>query len=805
MTKRILCQFVTLFLLGMGFGLYHKWICAVGATLFLGYLLWHIPKTWSTGPGQRAVLLVAVLCVCLGMWRGACYETQRIRLNSLLSSTDTIAFQGELYKKEFQSEKIIYYLQDVTLQGEGQEIRCPALLLYPDSDDDSIGTIFIGKAKIKPFQNRRNEGNFDQESFYNSNGIFAQLEKPQINRRLLPTWDYRQQLYELKKAVGQVYASYLPAEESGIMATIALGDRESLEPEAKDLFQMAGLSHILAISGLHISVVGMFLYRLLRKMRMGFALAGGLSFCVVFLYAAMSGMGNSTIRAVIMYGVILMGEVLGCAYDSLTALAFAALVMTWCNPLLLENAGVWLSFGAVIGVVTVGKRLAFGGERKSVTVTECHKASGKKRIGIERTSLTKSVIKITEHASEIIEYGNIKGQICTMIGVQLVLLPLLANFYYEIPLYSIILNLLLLPFVGLLLGTGLLGGILGLFAPALVSIYLSVCHILIYVYEWLSDVSLNLPGARQIIGCPELWQVLVFYGLLYIACYKWQRWKTFAGIVIAVVILCVSPSREFEMDVLDVGQGDAIFWQSEEGVTFFVDGGSSDVKQVGKYRILPFLKYRGVRQIDYWFVSHTDEDHISGLLECMQQGYDIKHLVFSTYVVKNDNYYDLLAEAEARDIPISYVKEGLCCQTKSLQVTCLAPVEKDAMNPDICQDANAMSMALLVETEDYRALLTGDLPAEQERQLPLGRIGQVDLYKASHHGSNTSSSQEMLDIIRPKTTVISCALRNRYGHPGSEAVARIRKTGSSILYTMKSGQIKIGASICEVMLPNGAN
>lgn len=766
MTKRILCQFVTLFLLGMGFGLYHKWVCAVGATLFFGYLLWHIPKTWSTGLGRRTVLLVAVLCVCLGMWRGARYESQRIRLNTLLSSTDTISFQGELYKKEFQSEKIIYYLQDVTLQGEGQEIRCPALLLYPDSDDDSIGTIFIGKAKIKPFQNRRNEGNFDQESFYNSNGIFAQLEKPQIHRRLIPKWDYRQQLYELEKAVGQVYVSYLPAEESGIMATIALGDRESLEPEAKDLFQMAGLSHILAISGLHISVVGMFLYRLLRRMRMGFALAGGLSFGVVFLYAAMSGMGNSTIRAVIMYGVMLMGEVLGSAYDSLTALAFAALVMTWCNPLLLENAGVWLSFGAAIGVVTVGKQLS--------------------------SRLNGSAIE-RRHSSETGVGSDIREQIATMLGVQLVLLPLLAMFYYEIPLYSIILNLLLLPFVGILLGSGLLGGIFGILVPFLGRICLYICHFLIYGYEWLADASLHLPGARQIIGCPKLWQVLVFYAVLYIACYQWQRWKTFAGIVIAVVILCVSPSREFEMDVLDVGQGDAIFWQSKEGVTFFVDGGSSDVKQVGKYRILPFLKYRGVRQIDYWFVSHTDEDHISGLLECMQQGYDIKHLVFSTYVVKNDNYYDLLAEAEARDIPISYVKEGGICQTRNLQVTCLAPDAKDAMNPDICQDANAMSMVLLVETEDYRALLTGDLPAEQERQLPLGRIGQVDLYKASHHGSNTSSSQEMLDIIRPKTTVISCALRNRYGHPGTEAVQRIRKTGSSIFYTMDSGQATLRA------------
>ena len=763
MTKRILCQFVTLFLLGIGVSLCHQWICAVGAALFLGYLLWHIPRTWSPGRGQLAVFAIAVLCLVLGLWRGADYERQCESLDDLLSTTDIISFQGELYKKEIQSERIIYYLHDVILQGEGQEINCPNLLLYPDSDDDSIGTIFVGKATIQPFENKRNEGNFDQESYYKSNGIFAQLVKPQIQRRLRPTWNLRQQLQVLKKNISHVYADSLPAEESGIMATIAMGDKESLEPEAKDLFRMAGLSHILVISGLHISLVGMALYRLLRKAKMGFVPAGAVSFGMVLLYAMMSGMGNSTLRAVMMYGVMLLGEVLGSAYDSLTALAFAALVMVWGNPMLLQNAGFWLSFGAVLGVVTVGKQIAVRGQYHAVA----------------------KPVLAGEKCNKFAE------QVSAMMGVQLVLLPLMAMFYYEIPLYSIFLNLILLPFVGVLLGAGLLGGILGLFLPSLGKICLGICHFMIYGYECLADASLHLPGARQIIGCPKLWQVIIFYFILYLACYGLDKWKRLAGIAFAVVMLCVSPRSGFEMDVLDVGQGDAIYWQSEEGVTFFVDGGSSNVKQVGKYRILPFLKYRGIRKIDYWFVSHTDEDHISGLLECIRQDYPIGKLVFSSYVVKDDNYRILVEEAKRRGISIFYMKEGMNCHTDSMKVTCVAPDQRDSITPDVCGNPNAMSMVLLVETGEFRALLTGDLTAEQERKLPLDEIGVVDVYKASHHGSNGSSSREMLQVIRPRLTVISCALHNRYGHPGAEALDRIGNTGSRILYTMESGQVAI--------------
>ena len=240
-----------------------------------------------------------------------------------------------------------------------------------------------------------------------------------------------------------------------------------------------------------------------------------------------------------------------------------------------------------------------------------------------------------------------------------------------------------------------------------------------------------------------------------------------------------------------MGQGDAIYWQSEEGVTFFVDGGSSNVKQVGKYRILPFLKYRGIRKIDYWFVSHTDEDHISGLLECIRQDYPIGKLVFSSYVVKDDNYRILVEEAKRRGISIFYMKEGMNCHTDSMKVTCVAPDQRDSITPDVCGNPNAMSMVLLVETGEFRALLTGDLTAEQERKLPLDEIGVVDVYKASHHGSNGSSSREMLQVIRPRLTVISCALHNRYGHPGAEALDRIGNTGSRILYTMESGQVAI--------------
>ena len=197
----------------------------------------------------------------------------------------------------------------------------------------------------------------------------------------------------------------------------------------------------------------------------------------------------------------------------------------------------------------------------------------------------------------------------------------------------------MLPLMGPLLFLSVLGAFSGsIFLPA-GKFILTLSGWLLAANEWICRKALCLPGAVWIAGKPEIVLIFLYYGVLIFILYLlWKgagkKWLT--GIFLALgMILFLRESPRFEIDVLDMGQGDGIFIQTEEGEHFFVDGGSSDVKQVGIYRILPFLKSKGIASIKGWILSHADQDHISGFLELLEAGYPIEYVIVGEGMVRD--------------------------------------------------------------------------------------------------------------------------------------------------------------------------
>lgn len=259
-----------------------------------------------------------------------------------------------------------------------------------------------------------------------------------------------------------------------------------------------------------------------------------------------------------------------------------------------------------------------------------------------------------------------------------------------------------------------------------------------------------------------------------------------AGIgVCAVLVLCAGAGDgSLRIKVLDVGQGDGIYIASEKGGRFFVDGGSVDIAEVGRYRILPFLKSQGDGRIDYWFVSHCDADHISGLAEILEADYPVGHLVFSEYVVRDEAFETLKELAKRKGCQILFLKKGEIITDGSLGFRVLGPQKEH-----VTKDRNGDSLVLLLEAGEFRGLLTGDIGKEEETWI--ADCGEIDWYKAAHHGSKESNSEELLERIRPGIATISCGIGNFYGHPGAEAVEHMRDAGAGIYRTDQCGQITI--------------
>lgn len=659
-------------------------------------------------------------------------------------------------------------LTDCYIRISSEVVPCNDVMVYTSSNRFSVGEIHKITGEFHNFSQARNEGAFDSFTYYRSQKIdyCVYMDTGQLlesDGNVFASW-----LLAIREEIRAVYDIHTSARTAGFLASMVLGDRSGLEGDLKELFTNGGIAHILAISGLHISIIGRGLYGFLRRRSWSFCLAGVVAGVVLLLYGNMVGNGMSAIRAIGMMLLFFSGQALGRGYDMLNALGAMVLYLLWENPYLMEYSGFWFSVLALVGIGYVGEAL-----------------SGLKKGG---------------------------SGFLSSIGITLTTLPVVACCYYEIPVYSPLVNMLLLPLLTPIFLLALVGGLVGLLLPGPASILLLPCEWGLGFYEWVCGLVEQLPFSLLLCGAPKPGIVAGYYVLLFGGVAIMKRCthpRRTASIVSALcVTLLIWPTPQIpRICFLDVGQGDGIYIATGDGTHYFIDGGSTDEKNLGKYCLLPFLKSNGISGIDYWFVSHADKDHISGLVEVMEQGYEVKNLVISSEAPMDENMAALLEAALRNKTTVQYMKAGDCIQTSHTKIRCVYPFpQMDEDYPKLQEDRNNMSMVLEYEAENmgsdtFYALFGGDISTEVEQLLLEKKsLHDITLYKAAHHGSRYSNGEMLLQQILPEYAVVSCGADNRYGHPSKDAVARMKQVGAVLYYTMDGGQITISVKKEEIII-----
>ncbi len=819
MFKRPLCEMAIGFLLGILLCDKKIWYLILPAVT-LGLVMagsFFRQKKYLMG-GIRVVFFSFM--ICLGFCRCNYLNQMQAEYQPMLEDEKMLTVQGTVTEKEYKNYQYIYYLDSCMAAFDTGNLSCDRIMFYSDANDYQIGEILIVNGKMKNWKPAYNEGNFDAKAYYRSQRIAFSLEDAAVNAVYGKADRLRETLFQLRCSIRDVFVAYMNEEDSGVMATMTLGDKSVLTEEVKNLYQTAGISHILAISGLHISVIGMTLYRILRKLGLTFFQSGIISGVIMVLYGTMTGFGTSTKRAILMFVLMLLAQWIGRSYDTLSALGLAEIVILWENPFLIYYAGFLLSFAAVLGVVVIGNLVgAIGKEEKELQSDKKRKKWIKDDTEIKnelikgdtetRNELIKDETKarnekvlrklnnnLTNVENPIREYlrekiWNMKESLWFSFSIQLATLPFVAYFYYEIPIYTMLVNLVILPFMSVLLFCGIVGGLLGLCFPFGAKVCFIPCHLILYSCQKLCALCDQLPNAMYITGKPSIIKISIYYTMiifLIILLKNLKKRKCFGiASLLALVILFWRSEKGFELCMLDVGQGDGCYLQTEEGYHLFIDGGSSDIRSVGKYRILPFLKAKGVQNIDYWFVSHTDADHISGLEELLNEQYPIDNLVFAKGVIEDETLEKLLSLAEENQTQILYMSRGDILHLGEAKIECISPADGREM-----EDKNEQSLVFYYSEQGITGIFTGDIGSGTEKELLSSEVVKdVMFYKAAHHGSNNSNSEELLEKLSPELALISCGRENSYGHPGKDAVERIEEAGCEIFCTMQSGQITI--------------
>lgn len=713
---------------------------------------------------------------------------------------NTVIVQGKIYKIENTAFGTNIYLKGVEVENGEKSVSVKRIFVNTEKIPNvKIGNIIKVRGKLRQFEEAANKGNFDSKKYYLSLGFYGKIEAGTIEVINSDYSGIRQELYEMRMEIIERLEKLcsdnkgifsIINNKNGIIGAIILGDKTDLDSDIKELYSVSGIAHILAISGLHISFIGMAIYRLLRR-RFRFLFSAAVSIPVVLSFGIMSGFGISTIRAIIMFILKIIGEVLGRKYDAITAISLAGLVLLVQNPFVVCNSGFQMSFGAIIAIVLI------------LPIIE------------EILNTDNKIIKV----------------LSANFTISLVMNPILAWNYYELPTFSFLLNIVVVP----LMSVVIVSSIVGIFCSCIMFGFGKIvifpgCGIL-ELYTFLCNIINKSSVASIVVGQPKVTIIIVYYAILLVVLFGLKNIRTkytraekerniikketglvlekkakkerrikgqnvklrlacIVGFLLLNCLIYYIPNPGFYITFINVGQGDGILIHGDNGTKVMVDGGSTSEKQVAKNCIVPYLKAEGIGTIDYSIITHTDKDHISGILEILENNNSnrirIKNLVMPDINMKDDTYNELIEKAKLKKINVLYIKKGDTLSLGKTKIKCIYPETTTTAS-----DKNDYCTVLSVKNKTSKILLTGDISKEIEEKIKDDIEENYTVLKVAHHGSNYSSSEKFLKKVNPKYSIISVGKNNSYGHPGNETMERLRKQGGVIYRTDEKGGITI--------------
>ena len=690
---------------------------------------------------------------------------------------------GKVVKIESKKDKNVIYLNKIQYSGSSSNQKSTnkistqknkfnqknpqGVLCYMDDFNvPKIGSIVKIEGNYMAFESATNEGQFDLKKYYQIEKIDFAIMKAVCIAESKHFNAFRQTLYEVKLLFCNVYDDGLSVRHAGVMKAMLVNEKSDLEDDLKGLFQRTGIAHILSISGLHISIIGMALFQLLQRFRCKIHLCVMMSSFFMISYGMMVDGGTSTVRAIVMFLLYLFAKVVKRSYDMLTAMAISGVLLLVEQPLYIVHTGFLLSYSAVMGI-----------------------------------ALAAPIFE------ELFPKNKIGKAFAFSMGIFFFNLPLQMLFFYEIPVYSVLLNLIIIPPVTFIMILGMLCGIIGLFVPVISSLLLKPCGLLLYFYEVLCKITERLPFHKWITGTPSITALFLFYGGIVLLLFSQKRIKQWLKetqyikekyrkvlssgyLFFLFLILVFSGKKENKIAMLDIGQGDCNVVSTKNGTCVLIDAGSSSEKEAGKYRLIPYLKKNGIYKISYAFISHPDSDHYSVLVELLQtmkeSGIFIDYVVLSKSAKGNQAYTEIIEAAKNAKVPVVYINEGMKVSCSPFRIRCLY----DGTQIQDMDDNNA-SMVLEVTYLNTKCLFTGDLGIEGEKVLLPKLVDEYRILKVAHHGSKNSSSQEFLDRISPEIALISCGKENRYGHPHKETCDRLLNVECKIYKTSFDGELSM--------------
>ena len=735
-------------------------------------------------------------------------------------SNSIVIYKNIEYEKSFKDEEILEGTAVVVSQKEEKDYnytykikllkgknKNKCLYLKIDKKQEvnlEYGDKIFITGEFQEPQGMRNEGGFNYKEYLKSLNIYGSVKAKNIkvieqNKGNI----FMNFTYKISDEIKENIEEFMGEKYSGLLIGLLLGDSSKIDENMEENFKITSLTHILAVSGAQVTYIIVAMYSLLKR-KIGIQKTRVVIIASLIFYTALTGFSPSIVRAGIMGIILMISGLVFRKNDIINSIAISLFFMLVYNPFLLENVGLQLSYLGTIGIIGFNKTII---------------------LILKNIQIRNRKWKYKINRKLILLISKIKEILAVTMSASLAVVPVMIYHFNLFGTYFLITNLLASIIIGpiTLLGTLLV-------IISFISIY--IAKILSYILKFLIGILLfissfsKLPISKIYIPTPTIPFIIIIYlsliislfiykvfhernpnttilrvrNLLALVKYKFKQNRDDVIkkiIIISIIIsLCIIfIPRDLKINFVDVGQGDSTFIITPKNETILIDGGGSNTGSfdVGENTLLPYVLDKGYNKIDFMIISHFDSDHVGGLLTILEE-IKVEKVLIAKQEEQSENYKRFLNIVKEKNIPVIIGKEGDKINIeKDLYLDILFP-ESEQIEENVI---NNNSLVFNIHYNNFSMLFTGDIEEIAEKRIieitNKSRL-KSDIIKIPHHGSKTSSTRELLEIVLPKIALIGVGKDNLFGHPSSETIDKLDELEIKTYRTDINGEIMINVN-----------
>ena len=777
------------FIIGIIWGLYFNIVLFVLIVMIL-YILQLFTKNKAVRIIKIYINKSVMIFFCISFFIGNMYIIHVEKgYNTIYNSLEKVKAIGTVIsEKEEKEYNNIYKIKVEQINGNKVSNKNFLLSIKKESNKKEIikygDKIYFEGEYVKPEEQRNYKG-FDYSMYLKTMNIYGTLKVENkvegikannLNFILLISNKFRNQIIS---NVDRIF----PSETKGIFLGILLGYDDLISDDVREEFSDSSLSHLLAVSGAHVSYIVLGLALFFKLIKIPKKLNKILTCIFLIFYLYIINFTASVTRAVIMSIIAIMQIVICRKQDTATTISFSSLLILIQNPYKIFNIGFLLSYLGTIGIIIfVDKLITLEKENKRVRIIE-----------------------------------NIKNLCVVTISAQLLIFPIIAYYFNTISLTFILSNLVAGLIIGPITIIGLVVIMLSFFSLSITSIIVKFYNILLVILLDTTKIISNIPFSKIYVKTPSVIFIIVYYLIIlflniifiinkshriflkkkikslikkfkYII--KKNKLKIFIILLLVLILLFVFSKipKSLKIYFIDVGQGDSCLMITPTNKKILIDSGGSESYDIGKNTLFPYLLDRGITKLDYILISHFDTDHCRGF-EYVLENMKVENIIISKQEEVTGNFKKIYEIARKKKIKIVIVESGNILEIdKYSKLEIFSP-----NNEEIAEDINDNSIVAKFTSYNFSVLFTGD--ASQSIEEKLIKNNKINLkstvLKVSHHGSKTGTSEEFLRKVKPKIALIGVGKNNRFGHPTQEVIERLKNCNARIYRTDEMGEINI--------------